>query len=61
MIPVNPTDTLIISIEEARKLMGKENGSYTDDEIKEIILLLTLMSDVVIDDKIKKLVQAKNI
>lgn len=45
---------LIISILEARKLLGEVGKNYSDKEISEVILTLTLLSDIVIDSTIAK-------
>lgn len=47
-------DTQIISIEEAKKIMGEASKNYSDSEIKEVIVMLTLLSDIAIDSKISQ-------
>lgn len=54
-------DIVVVSVEEARKIMGESNNNYTDKEIEEVIAMLTLLSDIAIDNKIKSLVQGNNL
>jgi len=42
-------ENLIISIKEARKLLGEESKHYSDDEIKALIRELTLVSKILFD------------
>jgi hypothetical protein len=37
-------DNLIISVEEAREILGKEAHSYTDQQIIKLIMLLDEMA-----------------
>lgn len=61
MIAENSSQTLILSVEQARKIMGEANKNYTDKEIKDVIAMLTLLSDIAIDNKIKSLVRVSNL
>ena len=45
---------MIITIEEARKLIGKKHSKYTDEQIAEIINTLYAVSDLAIDSWIAK-------
>lgn len=45
---------LIISVKEARKLMGKEAEKYTDEQVIKIITDLDLMADIAIKQIKKK-------
>jgi ABC-type iron transport system FetAB ATPase subunit len=45
---------MIITIKEARKLIGKGDAEYTDQEIEEIIYTFTALSDVAIDSWLTK-------
>ena len=40
-----PTAPLIISIKEARKLLGRESFDMSDDQVKEYILVLTSLAE----------------
>ena len=45
---------MIISISEARKIIGESHKSYTDEQIEEIIHILTAIADLAIDDSLAK-------
>ena len=40
---------MVISIEEARKLMGKASSKYTDEQVGEVINSLSVIADLAID------------
>ena len=40
---------MIISIAEARKLMGKTSSKYSDGQIEEVINIFEFMADMAID------------
>ena len=44
----------IIKISEARKLMGKTNKKYSDEQIEEVINIFTVLSDMAIDSYLEK-------
>lgn len=41
----NKNDQLVISIKEARKLLGKDAHTLSDNQVKELVLLLTSMAE----------------
>lgn len=45
---------MIITIQEARKLIGKGYTKYTDEQVEEIINTLYAVSDLAIDSWIAK-------
>ncbi len=45
---------MIITVQEARKLIGKEHTKYTDEQIEEIIYAFTALSDMAIDSWLAK-------
>ncbi len=45
-----PPTSLIISVKEARKLLGQEAKSMSDNQIAEFILLLTSVSSDFLQD-----------
>ncbi len=45
---------MIITIKEARKLIGKEHSKYSDDQIEEIIYTFSALSDMAIDSWLAK-------
>lgn len=47
---------MLMTIEEARKIMGTAGKKYTDEEIQEIINLFYALSNLVID----RYIEAKN-
>ena len=46
-----PTSKPVISVKEARKLLGRESRQLDDYQVQEIITLLTLMARQNIDDR----------
>ena len=48
-------DRLIISVDEARKLLGKKYDHMTDEQIEDIILHLDEIARLYIQDAIEKL------
>ena len=44
----------MMTIEEARKLIGKGHTKYTDQQIEEIIGTLSVLSDLAIDSWLAK-------
>lgn len=47
---VTRTDiTMILTITETRKLLGDKSSKYTDDDLVDMINLLTYISDLIID------------
>lgn len=40
---------MIITIEETRKLLGDKNTKYTDEDLVDMVNLLTYISDLIID------------
>lgn len=56
---INDSKHLIISIKEARKLLGKDGEQLTDDQIEHLIITLTEMSSVLLNqDMVPKIQQA---
>lgn len=47
-------EKLIISVKEARKLMGKEAEKYTDEQVIKIITDLDFMAEMAIKEFKKK-------
>lgn len=45
---------MIVSVEEAREILGKAGQEYTDDQVEEIINLFVAISDLAIDSYIEK-------
>lgn len=45
---------MIISIEEARKLIGKEANKYTDEQMAEMVNTLAVLADLAIDSWLAK-------
>ena len=45
---------MIIPIEKARQILGKESKSYNDQQIEEVLNVLTVLADLAIDDYIAK-------
>lgn len=45
---------MIITIKEARNLIGKEHSKYTDEEIEEILYTFSALSDMAIDSWLAK-------
>lgn len=45
---------MLITIEEARKLIGEGHTKYSDEQIEEIINTLYVISDLAIDSWISK-------
>ncbi len=43
-----------MTIQEARKLIGKNHTKYTDDQIQEIIYTFSALSDMAIDSWLAK-------
>ena len=50
---------MIVSVREARKILGKEAKQYTDEQIEEIVNLFTAISDLAIDSYLEKKKQGK--
>lgn len=50
---------MIISVEEARQLMGEANKKYTDEQIEEVINIFDFMADMAIDVYLIKRKQRK--
>jgi len=48
---IKPTEPLIISIKEARKLMGRDAVSLTDDQIEDLIITLTEASSMLLNQR----------
>jgi|GEM_PF-2403779 len=44
-IPQQSGDLLVISVKEARKLLGQSGKAMSDSQIAELIVLLTSMAD----------------
>lgn len=40
---------MIISVEKARKIMGKSNKKYRDEQIEEVINIYDFLADMAID------------
>lgn len=38
-----------MTIEEARKILGKDSSKYRDDEVEEVLGTLTVLADIAID------------
>lgn len=51
---------MILTITETRKLLGDKSSKYTDDDLVEIINLLTYISDLIIDQFLTQRVNSKN-
>jgi len=49
------TDRLIISVDEARKLLGKKYDYMTDDQLEDLIIQLDEIARLSIRDSIEKL------
>ena len=45
---------MTISVEEARKVMGKEASKYTDNQMVEMVNTLTVLADIAIDSWLAK-------
>ena len=45
---------MIIPIEKARQILGKESKNYDDQQIEETLNVLTVLADIAIDDFIAK-------
>ncbi len=45
---------MVITIEEARKLLGKASSKYSDQQVEEMINTLSLLSDLAIDSWLAK-------
>lgn len=43
-----------INIEEARKIIGKENEKYSDEEIEEVTSIFRVIADLAIDSYLAK-------
>jgi hypothetical protein len=55
----NESKNLIISVKEARKLLGKDGEQLADDQIEHLIITLTEMSSVLLNqDMVPKIQQA---
>lgn len=50
---------MIVSVREARKILGKAAKQYTDEQIEEIVNLFAAMSDLAIDSYLEKKRQGK--
>ena len=50
---------MLVSVKEARKILGKEAKQYTDEQIEEIVNLFAAMSDIAIDSYLEKKRQGK--
>ena len=46
-----PQDSLIISVKEMRKLLGKDGQQLTDDKIELLIFTLTESSSMMLNQK----------
>lgn len=46
--------SMAISIERARRLIGKEAKKYTDEQIEEIIRTFTVLADMAIDNVVER-------
>ncbi len=54
---------MIISVEEARKIMGEVNKKYRDEQIEEVINIYDFLADMAIDCyliKRKKKIENRN-
>lgn len=45
---------MLITILEARKIIGEANNQYSDEQITEVINIFTLLADLAIDNSIAK-------
>lgn len=45
---------MILTIAETRKILGDKSSKYSDDELTDIINLLTYIADLVIDHYVLK-------
>lgn len=45
---------MILTIKEARDLLGKKGSKYSDSELEEIINLFSLLADLIIDQYLKQ-------
>lgn len=45
---------MIVSVQEARKILGGAGEEYSDQQIEEIVNLFVAMSDLAIDSYIQK-------
>jgi hypothetical protein len=45
---------MIIPIEKARQILGEESKNYDDQQIEEVLNVLTVLADLAIDDFIAK-------
>jgi hypothetical protein len=43
-----------MTIEKARKILGKKAENYTDEQIQEILNTLTVLADIAIDQAVAK-------
>lgn len=48
----------MISIEEARKILGPEGQNYTDEEIRKMIIFMQRLSKVVIKKRMEEHIKA---
>lgn len=56
---------MIISVEEARQMMGKANKKYNDEQIEKVVNIFEFMADMAIDcflvKRKKRMTDTKNI
>jgi len=45
---------MIVSVQEARKILGRSGRDYTDQQVEEIINLFVAISDLAIDSYLEK-------
>lgn len=45
---------MVITIKEARELMGKNADKYTDEQVEEMVNTLSVLSDLAIDSWLAK-------
>ncbi len=50
---------MILTIAETRKLLGEKSSKYTDDDLVDMINLLTCIADLIIDQYLAKREESK--
>lgn len=57
---MRPGNTMIISVDEVRKIMGKTGEKYSDDQLMEVIRTFSLITDLIIDSTLINRKEIKN-
>ena len=52
---------MIVSVQEARKILGRSGREYTDQQVEEIINLFVAISDFAIDSYLEKKRRGKEV